>query len=159
MTHSVPAEPAAPAASVIPEAITRFCEFYRQLSTDTLSQLPAVYASEIEFHDPAHQIQGLDNLRRYFNHMLANISHCQFEIERLNTTHNEAYIHWQMQFAHPRLKAGQIITVPGVSYLRFSQQTQLIIYHRDYMDMGAMLYEHLPLLGRVIRAIKQRLAV
>ena len=32
-----------------------------------------------------------------------------------------------------------------------------IYYHRDYFDMGAMVYEQLPLLGRIVRKIKQRL--
>jgi hypothetical protein len=32
-----------------------------------------------------------------------------------------------------------------------------IYYHRDYFDMGAMLYEHLPLLGRIIQRLKHRL--
>ncbi|HGP4674712.1 TPA: nuclear transport factor 2 family protein, partial [Vibrio cholerae O1] len=32
-----------------------------------------------------------------------------------------------------------------------------VTYHRDYFDMGEMLYEQLPVLGQVIRAIKRRL--
>jgi hypothetical protein len=33
-----------------------------------------------------------------------------------------------------------------------------VVYHRDYLDLGAMLYEQLPLLGRVIRSLKNRAA-
>ena len=29
--------------------------------------------------------------------------------------------------------------------------------HRDYFDAGALLYEHVPLLGRVIRWLKRRM--
>ncbi len=28
--------------------------------------------------------------------------------------------------------------------------------HRDYFDAGAMLYEHLPVLGRVVSWLKRR---
>ena len=30
-------------------------------------------------------------------------------------------------------------------------------YHRDYFDMGEFIYERVPVLGSVIRAIKRRL--
>ena len=32
-----------------------------------------------------------------------------------------------------------------------------VCQHRDYFDLGAMLYEQLPLLGPVVRTIKMRL--
>ena len=56
---------------------------------------------------------------------------------------------------HPSLRAGDTIRVEGASYLR--THNGKIYYHRDYFDMGAMLYEHLPLLGRIVQRIKKRL--
>ena len=32
-----------------------------------------------------------------------------------------------------------------------------VIYQRDFLDVGAMIYEHVPLLGKVIRYLKQRM--
>jgi hypothetical protein len=32
-----------------------------------------------------------------------------------------------------------------------------VCLHRDYFDLGAMLYEQLPLLGAVVRTLKGRL--
>ncbi|MCT7655735.1 hypothetical protein MBH78_16005 [Oceanimonas sp. NS1] len=54
----------------------------------------------------------------------------------------------------PRLNGGRPVTVPGVSHLCFADS---IYYHRDFFDLGAMLYEQLPLLGKGIRALKRRL--
>ena len=47
------------------------------------------------------------------------------------------------------------IILPGVSYLTFEDGK--IREQRDYYDLGAMLYEHVPLVGYVIDKIKQRL--
>ncbi len=33
-----------------------------------------------------------------------------------------------------------------------------IIYHKDYYDLGEMVYEHVPILGFVIKKIKGKLA-
>ncbi|HDY7901818.1 TPA: nuclear transport factor 2 family protein, partial [Vibrio vulnificus] len=52
-------------------------------------------------------------------------------------------------------KKGACVEVKGVSHLKF--EAGKVIYHRDYFDLGEMLYENLPLLGGIIRAIKQRL--
>jgi hypothetical protein len=60
-----------------------------------------------------------------------------------------------MTYAHPRLQRGQELTLEGISQLRFADRR--IIYQRDYYDLGAMLYEHLPLVGQVVRGIKRRL--
>ena len=43
----------------------------------------------------------------------------------------------------------------GASHLRLADNR--IAYQRDYYDLGAMLYEHIPLLGGAVRAVKARL--
>jgi len=34
----------------------------------------------------------------------------------------------------------------------------IIVYHKDYYDLGEMVYEHIPLLGFFVKKIKKRLA-
>ena len=59
-----------------------------------------------------------------------------------------------MSYSHKRLNSAQPIQVQGHSLLKMADDK--VIYHRDYVDLGAMLYEHIPLLGKVIRTIKAR---
>ena len=47
------------------------------------------------------------------------------------------------------------ISVNGVSLLTLKDDR--VVYHRDYYDMGEMVYEHVPVLKRVIHYIKKRL--
>lgn len=136
-------------------AIDAFCALYRQLGADNLHLLPSVYHQDVRFCDPAHELQGLKALTAYFEGLFSQISHCRFEIEQVMEQDGEAYVRWQMRFGHPRLRGGREIAVPGVSHLRFER---LVYFHRDYFDMGAMLYEQLPLLGGVVRTLKRRLA-
>lgn len=35
--------------------------------------------------------------------------------------------------------------------------TDRIFYHEDFYDLGAMIYQHVPVLGRIIRFINQRI--
>ena len=59
-----------------------------------------------------------------------------------------------MTYQHPKLKSGEKIVVSGHSYLVSFEDK--VITHRDYFDVGSMLYEHLPLIGYGISWIKKK---
>ena len=66
------------------------------------------------------------------------------------------WLGWTMTFSHPRLRGGAPVTVEGATRLAFDEEGKVCL-HRDYFDLGAMLYEQLPLLGAVVRTLKGRL--
>jgi len=120
-----------------------------------LSDLESLYASDVCFEDPAHAIQGRPALMRYFATLFARLTRCQFRFHRTVVSDTDLFLSWTMTFAHPRLNSRNQIRVEGASYMR--TRNGRIYYHRDYFDLGSMLYEYLPLLGRVIRIIKSGL--
>ncbi|PSJ45789.1 nuclear transport factor 2 family protein [Zobellella endophytica] len=136
-------------------ALAAFCRLYQGLSPAGLQALREVYAPDVHFCDPAHELRGVSALQAYFEGLFAHVSQCRFDIAQAMEQDGEAFIRWQMHLVHPRLNGGAGITVPGVSHLRFDGQ---VYYHRDYFDLGNLLYEQLPVLGGVIRALKRRLS-
>lgn len=137
-------------------SIDRFMEVYRTLSADNLHLLDEVYAENIIFIDPAHEISGLAELQRYFKALYENISTIAFDFEQVCQSDDTACILWQMKFSHPRVAGNQEISVPGISYLKFTSDGK-VSFHRDYFDLGAMLYEHLPVIGFILKSIKKKL--
>ncbi len=133
-----------------------FLAVYNRLTIDNLDLLDRIYSADIEFCDPAHEIRGLEALRRYFAELYRNVDSIGFSFNRRHRVDSEAYLSWRMSFRHPKLARGRTIEVDGLSYLQFDD-TGKVSYHRDYFDLGAMLYEHLPLLGRLVKTIKRRL--
>lgn len=133
-------------------------QFYQPMTTDKLSMLPQLYADNVSFADPIQKVQGISKLQRYFSHTLENVKYCHFVFQHELISGQQIYLNWHMQFAHPKLNNGQEVTVPGVSYLVLHQDGK-IQHHTDYYDMGAMLYEHIPLLGWVTHKVKQRLTL
>jgi len=59
-----------------------------------------------------------------------------------------------MHLSHPKLNAGNTISVQGHSKLVF--EGEKIINHRDYFNAGELLYKHIPLLGNIINFIDKR---
>lgn len=133
-----------------------FLDVYRSLSSENLHRLEEIYTADIHFVDPAHEIKGLDNLRGYFEKLYANVKSVEFDFHDPFRSEGSGYVQWTMHFAHPRLNGGRKIAVPGSSFLRFTDNDK-VFFHRDYFDLGSMLYLHLPILGNIVRSINRRL--
>jgi len=134
--------------------LANFINIYQMLSTDNLYLLADIYHQDIVFIDPMHQLTGLEHLQHHFNNLYQQLSYCEFKIENVIEQNNEAAVYWQMSYQHPRLNAGKIVNVQGSSHIKGLNDK--VIYHRDYLDLGAMLYEQLPLLRRIISWLKNR---
>ena len=138
----------------LPLWLEQFIETYEQLGTENLALLSEVYAKDVVFIDPMHHISGFTNLKNYFASLYANLSSCTFHVDEVIYKGQDAAIYWTMEFRHQKLNKNKSVTVQGHSKLRGYRDK--VIYHRDYLDLGAMIYENVPLLGRVVKLIKQR---
>ncbi|MFQ2056506.1 nuclear transport factor 2 family protein [Aeromonas veronii] len=138
------------------EPLARFIGLYQQLDKQQLHRLPEVYAEQVVFTDPAHRIEGLAALGDYFAALYQRLAYCRFVITSQQQQGQQAWLGWTMTFSHPRLRGGEPVTVEGSTRLEFDEAGK-VCQHRDYFDLGAMLYEQLPLLGPVVRTIKMRL--
>ena len=129
--------------------------FYGEFSADRLDLLDTLYTADVEFRDPVHSLHGGLALKRYLRKMAANLH--DYHIRYLDEvcSGNAAWLSWEMAYSHPQLNAGKIISVRGSTQLKF---TDKVYYHEDCYDLGALVYEHVPLLGAAIRKLRQRLA-
>jgi hypothetical protein len=139
-----------------PDWLNTFMEVYQKLSSDNLVLLESIYDQQVTFIDPIHEINGLENLHQYFVNLYQNLSCCNFNISNVIAQPNQASIYWEMTYQHPKLNKGKVVSVFGSSHL--CAKKGKVIYHRDYLDLGAMLYEQLPLFGRIVSWIKNKAA-
>lgn len=145
--------PVGPSAQTL-QLIRRLKDFYAEFSVDTLSGLDAVYTQDVEFRDPVHILHGCLALKSYLRRMGGNLLQYRMRYLEEQINVDNAWFCWELDFAHRHLKGGQVITVRGMTRVRF---TSRIYSHEDCYDMGALLYEQIPLLGGVVRMLKRRL--
>ena len=129
--------------------------FYEDFSVDNLSRLDELYTQDIEFVDPVHKVEGILNLKRYLKKMAAKLTHYSIRYVDVLSGENTAYVTWEMDLAHKSINNGKMITVRGMSHFKY---TSRVYYHEDSYDLGALLYEHLPLIGGITRSLKLRIA-
>ncbi|NIF29060.1 nuclear transport factor 2 family protein [Pantoea sp. Tr-811] len=136
--------------------LQHFTERFTTLGAHNLDLLADLYSEDVTFRDPLHHISGLAALRAYFAQLYANVAEVRYTFEGLDEPQpGLGYIRWSLHYRHPRLAAGKLISLQGCSHLRWRERVH---FHQDYFDAGALLYEHIPLMGGAIRWLKGRLA-
>lgn len=132
-----------------------FTQIYEALTKENCDSIQEIYHPDIVFEDPIHKTEGLTDLVAYLTDSYKNVHYCRFHITDTMEQDDQACVRWHMLLSHPALAKGKEIKVHGCSALRY--QEDLIIYHRDYFDVGEMVYQNLPVLSTVIGMIRQRL--
>lgn len=135
--------------------VDKVLESYGNIKPGNPRSLQGLYTNDVYFEDPAHGIQGITALMDYFDSLFSNVSSCEFKFHSQLTDGEDIFLTWTMSFKHKQLQKGQTVRVEGASYLK--SRNGKIYFHRDYFDLGAMVYENVPLLGRLIQVIKKRL--
>lgn len=131
-----------------------FKSLYRNASKVSLDDLQQVYSPQIVFTDPLHRIEGIVKLGEYFDRMYSNVYSCKFDYLEEITGDGCASIKWDMRLRHPKLNGSREVVVRGATFVEFDE---LIFKHEDIFDVGALLYENVPLLGFPVKYLKNRL--
>ena len=134
--------------------IAQFKQLYQTFDNHTVSKLPELYSPSIIFKDPIHELKGLESLAHYYENFCKPETHCQFEFTNEILAPHQAFFQWKMHYSHPKINAGKKLTLDGGTLIKFESQ---IICHQDFYDMGAMIYQHLPVLGWVVKKINEHM--
>lgn len=133
----------------------RVVAYFEALTPETLAQLSAVYADDARFIDPFNDVSGVQAVRRIFEHMFATLDAPRFEVLEAVTEGEQCFLLWNFSFR--RSGRTQAMVIHGASHLRFAADGR-VAWHRDYWDAARELYETLPVLGALLRWVRQRLS-
>ncbi len=134
--------------------IDQLKSLYKTFDSTTLEQLPNLYHEHIHFKDPIHSLEGIKSLREYFAGFCNSQAQYTFEFTNELVNHSQAFLQWRMHYRHPKLKQGKPLTLEGITLIKFDSR---IFYHEDFYDMGAMIYQHIPIVGWAIKKINNQL--
>lgn len=133
-------------------------DFYSNYLTADLDRLDELYASNISFKDPLHELYGIDKLKQYFVASKRGLMTCRFDFSDVKETDSTIWMEWVMRYSHRKLKGGKPLTLHGSTVLKLDEAQNRIVRHCDYYDLGEMLYEQLPVLGSLVRTLRRKVA-
>ena len=130
----------------------RYIECFEGLEPTTLQALADCFTEQARFVDPFNDVRGCAGIRQVFEHMFATCEDPRFGVDECIGDGQLVYLRWRFNFGSP----GSRRTVLGVSRVQFAPDGR-VTEHRDYWDPASQLYETLPILGRLFRALRHRL--
>lgn len=135
----------------------RIDKFYNGLNAENLKErVSALYAENVQFSSPFAALSGRDELLKHYEELFRNVKGLTLEVTEEFISGQETVLLWEATYAHDKLSDGAQLKVSGVSHLTFANDQ--IISQRDYFDAGAAVYEHVTLVGRIVRWVKNKVA-
>jgi hypothetical protein len=135
------------------KALDNYIAFFEQMRTENLAQLPGFFTEQAHFKDPFNDVRGIERISIVFQHMFETLTAPKFVVEETVMGSDAAYIKWQFT---GQLKS-KPLTLVGVSRVVFDDHG-LVSEHIDYWDASEQFYMTLPILGRILRFIRDKVA-
>lgn len=131
-----------------------YCRYLENITPENLNEITAHVSQNVHFRDPFNDVHGIDKMHAVFEDMFENISDIEFVIEDRLDKGDVTIIIWTLSgilFKKPW-------SVPGSSRLTFND-AGFLSEHIDFWDSGAGLYEHIPFIGWLPRALRRKLRI
>lgn len=129
---------------------------FTSLNANNTNILDDFYDKNTHFIDPIGDHKGINEVKKYYKNLYINVEEIKFDFLDLVSNGSTHVLVWKMTLITKKLNKGKPVVVFGTSHIKFNDQN-LVIYHRDYFDMGEFIYESVPFLGWTIKKIKERL--
>jgi hypothetical protein len=138
-------------------AIERFVDFYRNFTSQGVRErIQSTYAETLYFNDTLKTLRTREELEEYMVEAAAAVSSTNVDVQDVSVSDGGYYFRWVMEIRFKKLASGRPTRSIGVSHVRFDQAGKIIL-HQDHWDSAAGLYEHVPVLGWMIRKVRARL--
>ncbi len=134
--------------------IERYAQFLRTLNETRLTSLSEHVTQDVAFSDPFNRVQGIDKMQQIFADMYATIGHVQFDILHQAQNGDTGFLHWQLS---AQLR-GKPWVFEGVTHVQFNAVGK-VVSHADHWDAAREFYEHFPVIGWALGAIRRKLAL
>ncbi len=133
--------------------INELYEWYENLTIQTVEDIGLYYAENAFLKDPFNEINGRDKIKNIFYHMFKELEKPHFVFIDKILQGDQAFVTWDF---HLTLRK-QTYVIHGSSHLKLDQNN-LVIYHRDYWDVGEELLLKVPLLKNLYGAFRKKMA-
>jgi hypothetical protein len=130
-----------------------YADFFEGLTPEQVPDLSRLAAPDVHFRDPLTEGHGIDALERAVRAIFTAMDDPQVKIGTIATAGRTIFIVWTVTFR--RKGRRNEWTIQGVAELEVGAQDR-IVRHFNYWDAAGQLYEHVPVLGSLMRTIRRQ---
>jgi len=125
-------------------------------ASDFVPRIRQVYAEDVYFNDTLKTMVGIEALEAYLEGSAEALEVGTVEFLDLAVSNGNYYFRWEMSLRFKKLRRGVLTRSFGMSHIRFDAEGRVVL-HQDFWDSASGFFEHVPMAGGLIRAIKKRL--
>ena len=142
--------------SKIEAGLKKYVDYFNNFSEETVDDLKDVVAEDVYFRDPFNETYTADQMLHVMRDVFEVTKETTFDMREYVLKDNLAYLKWRCDFT-PK-KAKKSFEIIGVSEVKLNSRG-LVTSHVDYWDAAEYFYSKIPILGGIIRLIKNKLKV
>jgi len=145
--------------SIPAERVEEILQLFETLTPAHLGQLNQWYTPDARFKDPFKQVQGVGQIQAIFQHMFVALDNPRFVITNRIVQGDQCFVVWDFLFRYKTMQRGVDQTIHGGSHLVFKPGDDgvwRIDLHRDYWDAAEEMYEKFPVVGSLMRWLKNK---
>ncbi|MEN9468762.1 MAG: hypothetical protein RL630_495 [Verrucomicrobiota bacterium] len=136
-------------------AIGRFRDFFQNVTPESIREKTAkLYAEDIWFNDTLKTLRSRAAVEAYFLKTMDHVDSFRTEVDDVARSGGNFYVRWTMDVRFKGAK--EPVRTIGVTLLRFDHEGRAVL-HQDFWDPAVGFYEHLPVLGGVMRWIQSKI--
>lgn len=138
-------------------SIDAYVRFFETLTPETLDALRGHVTPDVRFKDPFNDVTGIDAMTAIFNDMFEKVDEPAFRVtHRAQSAEDDTvwFLRWRLTGRLPALSGGDW-DVAGMSEIHLAPDGR-VAAHIDHWDAGRNFYERLPVIGPIIRLLRQR---
>jgi len=136
------------------KSVEEYAEFMSNLSVETLPHLSRHVANDVFFRDPFNEVTGVDKMHQIFAHMFESMGEVRFEVLHCAMSGDTGLLNWSMAAT----LRGKPWEFAGMTKVEFDDEG-LVVSHIDHWDAAREFYEHFPIIGWALKAIRQKIAL
>ena len=147
------------AADVQPQVIDAFVEFLSRLGADdTAAKAQQLYAERLHFSDALMLTSSRAKVVEHFQGLVDNGAKVDVDMLQVLVDQADVYLVWAMTAEFQPINKPVTSKTIGITHLRFDRNGHVVL-HQDFWDTGLGFYQHIPVLGGVIKSINKRFVV
>ena len=140
------------------EALAALSDYFAHMTGESVRQRTRlVYAEDAYLNDNLAFVEGVESIEAYFQAAAGRAETIEVKFEDVARAGSEYYIRWQMTIVSSNLNGGNPMVSLGMTHFRLDADGRVLL-HKDFWDAGTGLYEYLPGLGGLLRAVRGRVA-
>lgn len=134
--------------------LSAYADFWQRLTVDDLERLGDWFTEDARFADPFNDVRGLPHVRAVFAHSLGLVTDVSIELTDRAIGEDACYLRWVYRYR--TRQGGKPWRIVGMTELHFAEDGR-VSAHVDHWDAAGQVYEKLPVIGAVLRAIRRKL--